>query len=43
LSSGGEVVRKWREGALEFVELKIWSENSKGVSVGPGIITAMLP
>lgn len=39
----GRVRRKWREGAESFVELEIWSENSQGISVGPGIVTVTLP
>ena len=39
----GRVERKWREGDAGFVELSVWSENSKGVSVGPGRIVATLP
>lgn len=38
----GRVVRKWLEG-VGLVELEIWSENTGGVSVGPGRIIAMLP
>ncbi|NHV25916.1 acyl dehydratase [Burkholderia sp. D-99] len=38
----GRVARKWLEGA-GFVELEMWSENSKGTSVGPGRIVAVLP
>ncbi|WP_175855953.1 MaoC/PaaZ C-terminal domain-containing protein [Burkholderia anthina] len=38
----GRVARKWREGE-GFVELEMWSENAKGVSVGPGRIVAVLP
>ena len=39
----GVVKRKWQEGAEAFVELEIWSENAKGISVGPGIVTVVLP
>lgn len=39
----GKVARKWRDAGLGFVEFDIWSENSKGVSVGPGRIVATLP
>ncbi|CAB3972683.1 hypothetical protein LGN19_35515 [Burkholderia sp. AU30198] len=38
----GRVARKWLEGA-GFVELEMWSENSRGTSVGPGRIVAVLP
>lgn len=38
----GHVVRKWLED-VGFVEFEMWSENSKGVSVGPGRIVAVLP
>ncbi len=39
----GVVRRKWQEGAELLAELEIWSENSHGISVGPGIVTVMLP
>ena len=39
----GEVVRKWREGVQSLIELKVWSENSLGISVGPGAVVASLP
>ncbi|MET0295021.1 MAG: hypothetical protein ABW042_08380 [Phenylobacterium sp.] len=39
----GEVVRKWREGALGLVEIRMWSENGARVSVGPGVATISLP
>jgi acyl dehydratase len=39
----GKVERKWREQAAGLVELSVWSENSRGVSVGPGRIVATLP
>lgn len=39
----GSVVRKWREGREGFVEFEVWSENAKGISVGPGRIVATMP
>ncbi len=39
----GEVTRKWQDGGRHYVEIKMWSENAKGVSVGPGAIVASLP
>lgn len=39
----GRVERKWREDDLGFVEFAMWSENAKGVSVGPGRMVATLP
>lgn len=39
----GVVRRKWQEGTEALVELEIWSENSRGISVGPGIVTVTLP
>jgi acyl dehydratase len=39
----GEVVRKWQDGGKNYLEIKMWSENSKGVSVGPGAWIASLP
>ncbi|WP_322050200.1 hotdog family protein [Paraburkholderia bannensis] len=38
----GRVARKWFEGE-GFVELEMWSENAKGVSVGPGKVVVVLP
>ncbi len=39
----GKVAKKWRDGDVGFVEFEIWSENAKGVSVGPGRVLATLP
>ncbi len=39
----GVVKRKWEEGEEAFVDLEIWSENSKGISVGPGTVVVVLP
>lgn len=39
----GEVARKWQDAERNYVEIKMWSENSKGISVGPGTIVASLP
>ncbi len=39
----GTVKRKWQEGAEHLVELEIWSEHSRGVSVGPGPVVVSLP
>jgi acyl dehydratase len=39
----GKVKRKWREGRDALVEIEMWSENSKGVSVGPGSMIVTLP
>ena len=39
----GVVKRKWEEGEEAFVDLEIWSENSKGISVGPGTVVVALP
>jgi acyl dehydratase len=39
----GVVKRKWQEGAEGLVELEIWSETSKGITVGPGRVIVMLP
>ncbi len=40
----GEVARLWRDDQAEgWVDIRIWSENSQGVSVGPGNILATLP
>jgi acyl dehydratase len=39
----GEVLRKWRDGAHNYVELKIWSANRDGISVGPGTLLVSMP
>lgn len=39
----GEVTRKWREGEMGFVEMKLWSENGERTSVGPGLVVITLP
>jgi acyl dehydratase len=39
----GRVEKKWLESSAGYVALAVWSENSQGVSVGPGTITVTLP
>jgi hypothetical protein len=39
----GRVRRKWQEDGEAFVDLEIWSEHSKGISVGPGSVVVTLP
>lgn len=39
----GKVKRKWREGRDALLEIEMWSENSKGLSVGPGSMIVALP
>lgn len=39
----GNVTRKWQEDGAGYVAFELWSENSKGISVGPGSIVATLP
>ncbi|PWA12805.1 acyl dehydratase [Pueribacillus theae] len=39
----GVVKRKWLKGSEALVELEMWCENSKGVSVGPGSVVVTLP
>ena len=39
----GRVETTWRDGETGFVEIAIWSENSRGISVGPGVVRATLP
>lgn len=39
----GTVARKWQEGEDFLVELKMWSENSTEVTVGPGTVVVTLP
>jgi acyl dehydratase len=39
----GNVLRKFEQDGQDWVELKMWSENSRGISVGPGPVLATLP
>ena len=39
----GTVSRAWTEADDGLVELRVWSQNSRGVSVGPGTVTARMP
>jgi acyl dehydratase len=39
----GEVARVWTEGRAGLAELRLWSQNRHGVSVGPGTVTVSLP
>ncbi|WP_026692033.1 acyl dehydratase [Peribacillus kribbensis] len=39
----GFVKKKWQENNESLVELQIWSENSRSVTVGPGQIIITLP
>jgi acyl dehydratase len=39
----GTVKRKWTEQGEHLVELEIWSEHSRGTSVGPGPVVVTLP
>ncbi|WP_433190045.1 FAS1-like dehydratase domain-containing protein [Actinoallomurus sp. CA-150999] len=39
----GEVARVWEEADTGVAELRLWSENRHGVSVGPGTVTVTLP
>jgi acyl dehydratase len=42
----GRVEKVWREAPASssgLVEIEVWSENAKGVSVGPGRVRVMLP
>ncbi|MBI2888146.1 MAG: MaoC family dehydratase N-terminal domain-containing protein [Chloroflexi bacterium] len=39
----GRVIRKEQRDGQNLVELEVWSENSKGVSVGPGPVLVALP
>ena len=39
----GRVARKWQENGEKLVELEIWTENPRGVSVGPGPVVVTLP
>lgn len=39
----GQVKQKWLENKEALVELKMWSENSQGTTVGPGRVVITLP
>ena len=39
----GKVTNKWQENDENFVELEMWSETPKGISVGPGPVIGTLP
>jgi acyl dehydratase len=39
----GRVARLWEEGGVGFAELRMWSSNRHGVSVGPGSVVVTLP
>jgi acyl dehydratase len=39
----GKVARVWTEGDAGLAELRLWSRNRHGVSVGPGTVTVSLP
>ncbi|HZU77273.1 MAG TPA: MaoC family dehydratase N-terminal domain-containing protein [Dehalococcoidia bacterium] len=39
----GTVQRKWQEAGQNFVELQIYCQHSKGISVGPGPVIVTLP
>lgn len=43
VTTRGKVNRLWLEGTSGLVELELWCENAKGVSVGPGTVTVTLP
>ena len=38
-----KVAKKWQEGGKSFVELEMWSQTPKGISVGPGPVVGTLP
>jgi acyl dehydratase len=39
----GSVARVWEEGGAGLAELRMWSRNRHGVSVGPGTVTVRVP
>ncbi len=43
MTTKGKVTKKWQENGENFVEIELWSENPKGVSVGPGPYLVTLP
>jgi acyl dehydratase len=43
VTTKGLVKKKWIEGTDFLVELEVWSENAKGIAVGPGSVLVTLP
>lgn len=39
----GSVARVWEEGDAGVAELRMWSQNRHGISVGPGMVTVRVP
>ncbi len=39
----GRIIRKWRQEGRGMLEIELRSDNSRGLSVGPGFILASLP
>jgi len=39
----GSVARVWQDGDAGLAELRLWSQNRYGISVGPGTVTVSLP
>ena len=39
----GRVTRKWEDDGDHLVEIEMWTETPKGVSVGPGPVVVSLP
>ncbi|GAK03922.1 hypothetical protein JCM19037_2283 [Geomicrobium sp. JCM 19037] len=43
VTTNGTVVNKWIEEGTAFVEIKLWTENADGITVGPGTMIVTLP
>jgi len=43
MTTKGVVKKKYQQDEQNFVELQMWSENDRGVSVGPGPVVVALP
>jgi hypothetical protein len=39
----GTVARVWDEDGAGLAELRVWSQNRRGISVGPGTVTVSMP
>ena len=39
----GEIARKWCEGDIGFLEIRLWSMNGETISVGPGSMVVVMP
>jgi len=43
VTTKGKVLRKWKDREKNFVELDMWCEHDRGISVAPGSVIVALP